>query len=132
MLERAARLLLTMYRKKADYFGSRSYSPPSRSVELLAIKRLAPWLSLTSVYPYSSHSLVLSGFDRSPYPSGFWRNSDQPQYVRRNKTLVPLSENDILSLPSLKKCSSLGYHPAPKRKLLTKQRAPPYQKRAGA
>ena len=47
-----------MCRKKADPLGSRSYSPPSRSVEFLAIKFLAPWRSLTSVHPRNFHSLV--------------------------------------------------------------------------
>ena len=86
-----------------DPLGPRSYSPPSRPMEFLVIKLLARWRSPISVYSHSSHSLVLSDFDGSPYQPGVWENIDQPQYVRRNELLVPLSENDIPSYLSIKK-----------------------------
>ena len=57
-------------------------------VEFLAIMLLAPWRSLTPVYPRSSHGPVRSDFDGSPYQPSVWEDSDQPQYVRSNKSLV--------------------------------------------
>ena len=78
-------LLLTVYRGKADRLGPRSYSPPSRFVEFLAIKLLAPWRSLTSVYPCSSYSLVPSDFNGLFEPAWLRRNSDRPQYARRKR-----------------------------------------------
>ena len=53
--------------KTADPLDSRSHSPPSRSVEFLVIKLPAPWRFLTYVYLLSSHSLVPSDFNDSPY-----------------------------------------------------------------
>ena len=61
----------SVYRKKSNSFGSGSYSPLIRSVEFLAIKILALWCSLTSVYPHSSHSLGPSDSDDSSYQHGF-------------------------------------------------------------
>ena len=100
MLRRVVWPVLTAYRKKVDPLGSRSYSPLRRSVEFLATKLLAPWRSLTSVYLYSSHSLVPSKFDGSPYQPDFWGSSGQPQNVRLNKSLVSLSRK-IDSKPSV-------------------------------
>ena len=41
----------------------------------IAIKLLAPWHSLTPIHPRSSHSLVPSDFDGSPYQIGVWGNN---------------------------------------------------------
>ena len=52
-------------------------------MEFVANKLLAPWRSLTSVYPHRSHSLVPSDFNGSLYQPGFWetvidRNTYEP------------------------------------------------------
>ena len=106
----------SVYRKKTNLLGSRSYSPSSCYVEFLVIKLLVPRHSLTSVYPHSSHSLVPSDFDGLFKPAWLQRNSDRPQYVRRKRIACTSFGKECFSLPSTKKRSRLGYHPAPKRK----------------
>ena len=55
----------SVFREKNGSSRLQMYS--SRSLEFLAIKLLAPWRSLTFVYPHSSHNLEPSDFDGSPY-----------------------------------------------------------------
>ena len=101
--------------EKTDPFSSRSYSPPSLSVEFLATKLLAPWRSLTYVYPQSVHSLVPSDFRGSLEPAWLRGDSDQPQYVRRNESPVPLLAKDVPSPPSTKNAPALDTIAASKR-----------------
>ena len=98
-----------MRREKANHLDSRPYSPPSRSVESLTIKLLAPWRSLTYVYPRSSHGLVPSNVAGSLEATWLWGDSDQPQYVRYNKYLGSLGKMMYKS-SAYRKHPSLGYH----------------------
>ena len=118
--------------EKADRFDCRSYSPPSRSVEFLATKLLASWRSLTSLYPRNSHSIVPSNFGGSLEPSWLRGNSDQPKYVRRNESLVPLLKKDCPSPSSSHNAPGSDTTRGPNENLPTKQRALPSQKRTGA
>ena len=121
MFGRAVWLLLTVCRKKTNSLGSKSYSPPYYSVKLLVIKILAPWRSLTPVYPRSSHSLVPSDFDGLCEPAWLRRNSDQPQYVRIARPISKMMANSCV----YQKPSSLCYHWSVKTSPSNTQRLPP-------
>ena len=69
-------------------------------MEFLAIKLLAPRHSLTFVYTHSFYGRV--PFDDSLKPACLRENSDQPQYVWRYESLVPILENYVLSPASTK------------------------------
>ena len=82
---------------------SRLQITTSYFVKFLAIKPLAPWRSLTSVYPLSFHNRVLSETLTIPcisLTSG--GNSDRPQYIR-------------IACTSLGKIILRGLHSTPKR-----------------
>ena len=95
-------------KKKTDPLDSRSYLPPSCFVEFFGNKLLAPRCSWTFVYPRSFHSLVPSNFDGSLEPAWPRGNSDQPQYIRHNKSLVLLKV--MFKSSNYQKRSGLGYH----------------------
>ena len=84
----------------------RSYLPPSRSMEILAIKLLALWGSLIWGFPRNFHSRVSS--DHSGSLESAWLRGDRhrPQYVRRKKSLGPLLKNHIPSHQSSTKNTS--------------------------
>ena len=107
----------SVYRKKrivSTPDRTRHQATPWSSLPLSSSLHGVPWRTFI---PAASQAACRLTFAASSNQPSFGGGSDQSQYVRRDESLVPLSENDIPSYPSpTKKHPSLRYYPTPERK----------------